>query len=96
VLYNAGWRLLGECQSRGEEIASGREKPAGTYLFGEVREAQWSTCDQVLVSAGMLEGPKPVFDDATLSVHCPPGLVGPDGKPNMTSDHFPICFALSF
>ncbi len=97
VLYNAAWRLLGEQQSRGGEIASGREKPAGTYLFGDMGQGQWRTYDQVLVSAGMLEGPRPVFDDASLRVHCPPDLTGPDGAPaaSMASDHFPVCFTLS-
>jgi endonuclease/exonuclease/phosphatase family metal-dependent hydrolase len=96
VLYNAGWRLLGERQTRSEEVASGKEKPAGTYLFGEIGEGQWSTFDQVLVSAGMLEGPVPVFDERALEVYCPPQLVGPDGQADMTSDHFPIRFALNF
>ncbi|MBM3500326.1 MAG: hypothetical protein FJX74_16845 [Armatimonadetes bacterium] len=95
VLYNASWSLLGERQTRTEEIAAGREKPAGTYLFSEVGKGQWNTFDQVLVSAGMLEGDPPVFDDGSLAVYCPFELVNTDGVPEMTSDHFPIRFALN-
>jgi len=40
VLYNAAWRLLGERQSRREEVEADWEKPAGTYLFGDVGTGQ--------------------------------------------------------
>jgi endonuclease/exonuclease/phosphatase family metal-dependent hydrolase len=98
VLYNAAWRLLGEQQSRCEEIEADWEKPAGTYLLGDTGRGQWRTYDQVLVSAGMLEGPRPVFDDGSLLVHCPRELTTRHGAPasDMMSDHFPVCFALRF
>ena len=98
VLYNAAWGLLGEQQSICKEMAAEWEKPAGTYLFGDIGKGQWRTYDQVLVSAGMLRGPRPVFDDESLLVHCPRELTTRDGAPaaDMGSDHFPVCFTLNF
>ena len=97
VLCNPSWRLLGEMQSISAQLASGTEAPAGTFLYGDdVQEGHWSTFDQVLVSAGMLAGPQPVFDEESLVIHHPAGTVGADGEPALASDHFPIFFGLDF
>ena len=93
VLYNPSWRLLAEPLTRAEELARKTDMPVGSLEFGD----WWCTFDQLLVSAGTLCGPNPVFDESGLCLHAVSPLVGPDGHLSGTpSDHLPLCFTLDF
>ena len=97
VLYNPTWCLLGEPLTRVEELAANRNEPPGSHLWTYGSSLWWNTMDQVLVSAGMLAGPDPIFDEGDLAIHAVAPLVDRDGwSTGNPSDHFPMCFALDF
>lgn len=96
LLYNPSWRLLGQMLACGGNAGRVGFLPAGTYLYADRYPDRWSTFDQLLVSAGMIRGRDPVFDDASLQIYCRPELLGPTGKPEGPSDHLPVTFALEF
>jgi hypothetical protein len=96
VLYNASWRLLGEAQTCSEELRSGVDRHAGTYLrrISNTRW-EWHTVDQVLLSAGTLRGPTPVFDEDSLAVHYVDAWFAKPGVCSGPSDHLPVAFSLN-
>jgi hypothetical protein len=64
-LYNPSWQV----------VSGPGGGPPGTHRFGD----DWSPLDQILVSAGMLNGSQPSFVPGSIRVHGPTTLKLPDG-----------------
>ncbi len=97
LLYNTSWRLMGEGQTRSEELAQGVDRHAGTHVYVEsAHRWEWRTADQLLVSAGLLRAPTPVLDESSVRVHYLDEWFAGDGVCASPSDHLPLAFSLQF